>query len=595
MADLGWALSGIMLLVAFPLAGQPAKAKLGDNSTGSRAQPAHIIPLRDLNGDTIQPGDRHSLPFSVTQTCGGDCHDVAAISRGWHFNAMASEVPPGRNGQPWLLVDHSAASIVPLSYRTWPGTYRPMQLGIGAREFALRFGARTVAGIGPGEGDRAADRVRWEVLGELESNCLVCHDASPAYDQAEYARQVALQNFRYAAAAASGLGQVTGMSREMPDTFDYLLPSSAGDTLENQAPKVQYAPAEFLPGGKVAFDIVRDVKSSRCYYCHTDVDVAFTGAARWKGHEDIHMARGLTCESCHRYGLDHNVARGYDDASLSCEGCHREGNAAGAPHPAHKGLPPLHLAKLSCTACHSGPLPEENTHRLKNSMTHGLGEFNADKSPDAAPHIYYPVFARQADGKLAPNRAVWPAFWGRMHDGQATPTPLGEVEAALRKAKRNAPAEVTAGWVEQVLPLLGEGAVYISGGKLHRLEGGRLVSAEDRQAQPYLWPIAHDVRPAAQALGARGCQDCHSPDAAIFFGNVTVDSPIALEWTHWKMNRFEQLDAGYQARLAGTWRYRGLVKGIGLTAAAVLLLVLLAYALRAVERLSAWTFGKLQW
>jgi hypothetical protein len=63
MADLGRALSGIMLLVALPAAAQAASVKLGDNATGSRAQPAHIIPLRDADGDTIQPGDRHVLPF----------------------------------------------------------------------------------------------------------------------------------------------------------------------------------------------------------------------------------------------------------------------------------------------------------------------------------------------------------------------------------------------------------------------------------------------------------------------------------------------------------------------------------------------------
>src|ERR1035438_6275321 len=88
------ALSALWLLQA-----QQPKAKLGDNSAGSRGQPAHIIALRDPEGDTIQPGDRHPMPFSVTQTCGGDCHDVAAISRGWHFNAALPGVPAGRNGQ----------------------------------------------------------------------------------------------------------------------------------------------------------------------------------------------------------------------------------------------------------------------------------------------------------------------------------------------------------------------------------------------------------------------------------------------------------------------------------------------------------------
>jgi len=588
MADLRRALACLIMAGAWPLVAQPPRAKLGDNSSGSRAAPAHIIPLRDLEGDTIQPGDRHALPFSVSQTCGGACHDVAAISHGWHFNAAAAGVPPGRKGQPWLLTDRETASVIPLSYRAWPGTYKPRQFGLSDREFALRFGGRMAGAIGPENDTGVADRIRWRVSGALEVNCLVCHDASPAYDQAEYANQVAQENFRYAPASASGLALVTGSAREMPGMFDYLLPNSVEDSLQAKVPRVEYAPAHFLPSGKVAFDIVRDVKSSRCYYCHTDSDVEFIGAARWKSHQDVHLARGMTCETCHRNGLDHMTVRGYEDASLSCQGCHQKGNPTGAPHPEHAGIPPLHFAKLACTACHSGPLPEANTRRLKNSMTHGLGEFNVNPSPDAPPHLYYPVFARQQDGKLAPNRGVWPAFWGRLRGGQVTPVPEAEVKTVLAKGKLRTPPDPDERWVEQVLSLLGQDAAYIGGGKLHRLAGGKLLAEDHSQAQPYLWPIGHDVRPAAQALGAKGCQECHSTDAAVFFGNVTVDSPVAAQRTTWKMSRFEgNLDTDYQARLAGTWQYRGWLKVIGLGSAAVLLLVLLAYALKGVEWLSA--------
>jgi hypothetical protein len=110
-----------------------------------------------------------------------------------------------------------------------------------------------------------------------------------------------------------------------------------------------------------------------------------------------------------------------------------------------------------------------------------------------------------------------------------------------------------------------------------------------------LWPIAHDVRPATQALGAKGCQDCHSTQAAIFFGKVAVDSPLASERAATvTMAHFEKnLDVEYQARLARSWQYRGLLKAIGIGAAVVLLLVLLAYGLRAVDRISAATAGKL--
>jgi hypothetical protein len=583
------------------------RPKLGDNSAGSRGQPAHIIPLRDPEGDTIQPGERHSLPFSVSQTCGGQCHDVSAVSRGWHFNAMQANVPAGRNGQPWLLVDRETATQIPLSYRAWAGTYRPQQVGLSEREFALHFGGRTAGGFGPEEHDSEADRARWLVSGTLEVNCLVCHDASPAYDQAEYANQVAQQNFRYAPVAASGLGLVTGSSKQMPDTFDYLLPNSVEDSLQPQVPKVEYAPADFLPSGKVAFDIVRDAKSAQCYYCHTNVDAAFTGADRFKGHEDIHLAHGIACNQCHRHGLDHMVTRGYEggaSSALTCEGCHAEGNAMGAPHPDHEGIPPVHFAKMTCTACHSGPLPEQATRQFKNGMTHGLGEFNVNKSAGALPHLYYPVFARNEEGKLAPNRLVWPAFWGRLEGGSVKPLHPDQVKRAIAKGKLATPLTVDGSWlnvderwVEQVLRILDEEApsAYIAGGKLHRLEGGKVRAEESAQAQPYLWPIAHDVRPATQALGAKGCQECHSTDAAVFFGKVAVDSPLASERVSWTMNRFEKnLDAGYQSRLAGSWRYRGMLKAIGLGAAAILLLFLLAYLFRAIDRVSAATARRLR-
>ena len=37
----------------------------------------------------------------------------------------------------------------------------------------------------------------------------------------------------------------------MPGVFDYLLPNSVEDSLQPKVPRVEYAPAHFLPGGKV--------------------------------------------------------------------------------------------------------------------------------------------------------------------------------------------------------------------------------------------------------------------------------------------------------------------------------------------------------
>lgn len=44
--------------------------------------------------------------------------------------------------------------------------------------------------------------------------------------------------------------------------------------------------------------------------------------------------------------------------------------------------------------------------------------------------------------------------------------------------------------------------------------------------EPYAWPFAHDVRPAGQSLGARGCLECHAQDAPFFFAEVETEGPV---------------------------------------------------------------------
>ena len=599
----------------------PAPVLLGDQSDGSRARPVHRIPLRDTEGEVIRTTDRPLLPFSASHTCGADCHDVATIGRGWHFNTAAVGPAGGRRGEPWILVDADTATQLPLSYRAWPGAFHPEQVGITPWMFAKLFGGRTPGGI---TGDREPSpglKTRWAVSGALEPNCLACHDASPAYDHAEYARQIGLENFRWATAAASGMALITGAAREMPNTFDHLMPV-VEDALLPRMPSVVYAPERFLPDSKVLFDIVREVPARRCYFCHSSTDLAHTGQGRWNADVDIHMARGMTCVDCHRNGLNHAMTRGYEadpaasastTAAVSCRGCHLASEPdrvfargrVGAPYPRHAGLPPIHLQKLSCTACHSGPRPEAVTRRLKTSQAHRLGGLNVNKASEALPHLYYPVFARQDDGTTTLNRLMWPAFWGRMLDGTVTPLAPDRVKKLMSKARVELKRSPDGNWssldnatLVAILGLLGAEPqtagtpVYVAGGKLHRLDKAGNVASEDHQsAQPYLWPMAHDVRPASLALGSRGCQDCHDTAAPIFFGQVPVDSPLTSGRSElWKMHRFQQnLDTFYVADLANAFRYRPWLKGTVTAAAAVLLLLVLAYVMPALGRLSAAT------
>ena len=69
--------------------------------------------------------------------------------------------------------------------------------------------------------------------------------------------------------------------------------------------------------------------------------------------------------------------------------------------------------------------------------------------------------------------------------------------------------------------------VYVSSGKLFRLNAsGGVDASEHESAEPYAWPLGHNVRPAAQSLGARACTDCHAEDAPLYFGTIEPQGPL---------------------------------------------------------------------
>jgi hypothetical protein len=219
----------------------------------------------------------------------------------------------------------------------------------------------------------------------------------------------------------------------------------------------------------------------------------------------------------------------------------------GAPRPDHLGIPPVHFEKLACTACHSGAWPRETTYALKTSRAHGLGIPKADRADTALPHIVTPVFATQGDGTYAPHDLLWPAFWAAGVPGGLKPVPPDVVRPLVKEVLERDTNRVVAKWpvltddeIVQVLKSLQAlrvagghdsgtaNVAYVAGGVVRYIgEDGSLKRREDRTAKPYLWPIAHDVRPKARSLGARGCGDCHSTNAPFYFGDVNVASPFA--------------------------------------------------------------------
>ncbi len=643
---------------------------LGDESDGSRAIPVHVLKLYDEHEGVIRPDDQPLLPYSTRYTC-GECHNYDKITEGWHFNAGLDSIAEGRRGQPWIYVDWTTATQIPLTMRDWPGTFKPADVGMSALDFVSHFG-RHMPGGSVGENETHHDvenAMRWMVSGALEANCMSCHDAEAAHDQAEYAKQTVKQNFRWAVAATSGFAKVEGSARSMPDNYDIYYGTDP-DNAKAIPPSVTYDETRFNEKNEVFFDVVRKVSNERCYYCHSTKTVQ-PEQERWEAEDDVHLAAGMMCVDCHRNGLDHQMIRGFEGeaeltneparAAFTCEGCHipnEDGSAPlvgrlGAPIPAHDGIPTIHFEKMSCTSCHTGSWPEDNAPRVKTSRAHALGTHGVDKSDEAMPDIYAPVFVRGSDGKIAPHKLFWPSFWGTVvlgGDGKVSPMPTETVRPVIDRILADRAAVATAladsiaradsiataiadslaaldslataidtteveelavtpdesetvpinkpVWSQldeaMIQEVLGELTkldsttipVFINAGKLYRVSlRNQLLTDAHPAAKAYSWAIGHDVRPAAQSLGVRGCNDCHSPDAPIYFGDVPVSPTFANNATNKSMTAFNDTGALYSRIFAMSFYVRPIFKWLMIAITIILSGVILIFVGRMLSQL----------
>jgi hypothetical protein len=450
----GAALGAIVLLAAAGQGQTASSAPAGSADAkhvawdGNRALPVHLLPLRDENDEPIIPTETDPLPYSARFTC-GPCHDYGTIKGGWHFGAMTAKTS-GRPGEPWLQVDPKTGTILPLSYRRWPGLYDPRAVGLTAWDFTMLFG-RNLPGGGPAEpSDEAAladPKARWNVSGKAEVNCLACHNRSGRQDHSEWAKQVLRENLRWAATAAAGLGEVGGMASRLDETWDVTEGPNLDDHEWAVAPSVAYKTTDFDSKHRTFFDLSYQPADDRCVVCHS---VSPKDAAHWSADRDVHTAAGLKCTDCHRGDIRHLMLRGYETeaaetgnpaaAAFTCRGCHLGEDAAGrrtvtpgrlgAPYPKHAGIPLVHFKRLACTVCHSGPKPREGYTRVRTSRANRLGVYGVATWSTDAPEIIEPVYAKDGHDKIAPQRLVWPAFWGRRADKAILPLRPAEIEAA---------------------------------------------------------------------------------------------------------------------------------------------------------------------
>lgn len=455
----------------------------------------HWIELVDEENQRIDPVES-PRPYSPEKTC-GKCHDFKTISHGWHFNAASSvaKSESGRPGQPLIWKDPRTGTYLPLSFRGWKGTFKPADLGLTNWQVAAKLGGY-LPGFSPDTpmgspqsdagmveaGDSSGSSIdRSHITGALSVDCMLCHHRpGSGYSPFVWKEQIDEQNFAYAPTAALGLAVVTGNMRRLKDDFDIRSPDA-----KDQLPNVEYEPAQFRSDGKVFFDLVRRPTNDACYYCHTELSSNVPMGTRWMHDQDVHLRAGMLCVDCHHNGLDHQTIRGFEgeqhsagslSAVWSCRGCHigdsldsavegptnfRPGFDAagasgrmGAPLPAHRGIPPIHFEKLSCTSCHSGPVQSETIQRQIHSIGHDLGSHSkrtGDEMPAIFGNVQLPVDSsgtvkpNAEAGKYTPHRLLWPSFWGIIRDGKTQPINPEQAYELLRK-----PLKIRRDFVEEL-------------------------------------------------------------------------------------------------------------------------------------------------
>ncbi|WP_404309187.1 cytochrome c3 family protein [Neorhodopirellula lusitana] len=718
-----WYVCAYWIIACFGLAALPGDAEAAGGGrqfahSDSDKRYLHYIDLYDANNRKITADS--TTPYSPVKTC-GRCHDYETISHGWHFNAFrshalglpqsepnddaaadseaASPVHDGRQGEPWIWTDERTGTQLPLSYRDWPDLFHPSEIGIDPFAMTRHFGARTPGGstgmedarslafpdldlndaeqadAKAGESASRSQSSRWQLTGDLDVDCMVCHAVSGAYDFELRRDTIGDENFAWAPTAALRLGDLDGSVARIKDGSD-----PEDERVQAKLPKVSYNPSRFNADGKVFMDLVRKVENNACYQCHSQRTVSInqsdlasqpesgddpqsietpsetmTMDSRWIHDQDVHIRAGMQCTDCHRNGIDHHIVRGFEGearssgpamTTLSCAGCHlgtdfyldedaAEASVAlkeianrsgrlGSPLPRHEGLPPIHFEKLACTACHSGPIPGATAGGIMTSLSHGLGS-SGHRSGEELPSIRGPLFVPlsdvsmsaeaesatdddQASGHEQPRsrtavaRGMWPAFWGKMQEGEVVPLPPEEVYTATRRAlrvRRGFIAEITKPTLEdeKKKTLFDEKvyagltaiekefdvaqAVYVSTGKVFAKSDTEdqlkeiAVSNSDK-IDMVRWPMAHNVRPAGWSLGATGCLECHSDDGVIFASTVTPVGPapvVAGPVTMASLQGIDDLDRQVWSELfAGRSTFK-ILTTVSLLALAIMILV----------------------
>lgn len=379
--------------------------------------------------------------------------------------------------------------------------------------------------------------VPWDKSGVLEADCLMCH--LKGYDWKIRSAALNGRKFRWAPAVGAGWAEVemgkdkSGLPLVKSLTINY-----------NKIGKADFK--------NLANQIIKKIPAENCWYCHYTADTKKRGRTV-DPYKDIHILKMRTCVICHPSDDQHNFAKG--DAALSsvrddldltmktCRDCHLNREYKTAPYPEKHTFPPLHYGMISCEACHIPYKDVPGKLVFDNATTGRTIEYHTDIFLDfdaQYPKRWMPVL-KMRRGKIRPFKELISIWWGDLNDktGVVAPLYLWKIRDLKKpdfkddngdgKQEINTFEEIKAfllalqGARDKFGNPIARNPALAKGGKIYKLAGSGLTFYRDRQAESHGFSISHNVLPATEAIGVKGCKECHTKDSAFFHRQVLLD------------------------------------------------------------------------
>jgi len=415
-------------------------------------------------------------------------------------------------------------------------------------------------------------KARWSETGVVEADCLLCH--SPGYTMGERNRQLSLLNFKWAATAGAGLAEIVGsvkaggqpVLRYQLSQFDaegFLnIPIIKEVATENclfchretdwKKKGTSYSPR---------FDVHLRA-SMKCVECHPAGSSATH--PNINSNEEHNFAKGDDPGTLVRDDLDNTM--------VTCQECHEKGlhNAPVMKHTSfleHEGIFEAHSEKISCQTCHvpqkavKAALVQDSTALNLLLRVPGLKRIWSFYGPDLAPWNYYgegnlvkgsgkPLFfyspqLRWYKGKLFPVNTLYSIWYGLKTKGREglDQVYMQDIWKLWSQKDRypllqkigddnrdgfleiNQPEEIETALSSLTSYLKNEGTlrkrvvVFVDGQEVYTsAQQKTTLEPKEFEYTPYgaTFKLSHDIAPARAALGADGCNSCHSKGSAFF-------------------------------------------------------------------------------